>query len=309
MATTKQEMVTFILAHVQGNADPGDIHRYFDSQTEDVVRESYQKLLQGERQKIISADAETQKAKEEAAAQIAETAREFQNLQWLWLTQTPINGYVLTDCAANRQEVTALFDPIRDGERMTSAWLQKILREQPQLMKRLAWTNYESPQDQGQHSQEQEEKTKSIFQNFCRWNNYGFSGANISVVLSEFPNGLIDGHELTAAVLDGRIHLHAASEEEISENTNVLLRAHAIKWRKKSVAELKAQSGEEKLERESIFSRLPEPTKSTGPALPDTITKEKILAALNSGDREAIRIWKTRYGGMDAINSRLQGLN
>jgi hypothetical protein len=145
----------------------------------------------------------------------------------------------------------------------------------------------------------------------CRWGNFSFSQANQNAVLSAFPDGLVDANELEAAIQNGTVSLHGASESEISEHTDALIKLHNKKWAAKSISQLKAESGLERTEREQMFNRVtPVPTAPAGTTpLPAVITKEKIQAALNNGDRQTIHIWATRYGGVDAINSRLQGLN
>src|SRR5271169_3258615 len=108
----KYSMISFIVAHASGNANETDIRRYFDAQTEDLVRESYQKLLQGEMLRITNPDAATQAAKVEAAAAQARTAQEYANWIWATICNTPIqhisakfNNKVCDSSTANRIEV------------------------------------------------------------------------------------------------------------------------------------------------------------------------------------------------------------
>jgi hypothetical protein len=212
---------------------------------------------------------------------------------------------------ANRTEISSWPDPSR-GDVFGPDLLVKALKDTPSLKYRLSWEPVQdnSPKAVAQRNQQTDEATKQILLNVCRWGNLAYNDANISVVLQHFREGCSQ-YDLEQAITSNQIHLAGASWQEIEENTNTLLRQHAIKWKNKSLAEVKAGSAQERAEREAIFARvtptLAAPAGTT--PLPAVITKEKIQAALNSGDRQTIHIWATRYGGMDAINSRLQGLN
>jgi hypothetical protein len=298
----KSDQIAFIIRHASGNADPGDIAQYFHSQSEAVVQEAYQRLLQVERQRIIDADAETQKLKQQAAAQVAETAQALKDYRWVALCAHNFGGKSVANVISNRQ----IIEGWAQDKQVSPALLQSILDSNPQI--KLAWVKFESPQVQRQHSAEQEERTKQVLLDICRRYNYSFSDANISIVLQAFPEGC-DAYQLEQAIVSNQVHLHGADWAEIEQHTKDLVKAHNKKWAAKSVSELKQQSAQERSEREAIFSRVaPEPTRPVGiTPLPAALTKEVLLEKLNAADRSAINIWKTRYG-MDAINARLQGV-
>jgi hypothetical protein len=305
----RDSMVDFIVRNASGNTPELNVRNYYASVNLGVVESDYQRLLQHERLRITNADPETVKAEQRAQAAIQEADRARQQLRWMQICNTVVNGRVITDCAANKSEVTSWFDPVRDTKGVSSEWFRDILAQQPQLARRLAWTDYQSPAEQQQHKQETDEQTKAVLLDTCRRFNLSYSDANIASTLQFFPEGC-DSFQLQSAIQSGQLHLHGASWNEIEEHTSALLRAHAIKWHAKSISELKAQSGIEREEREAILNRVtPEPSRPVGVVpLPPEITKEKILAALNNRDRDTIHNWKIRYGGMDAINARLQGL-
>jgi hypothetical protein len=71
MATTKSDKIAFIIKHSGGNADPDSIAAYYHKQSEAVVDEAYQRLLQGEKQKIVDANSQLQTDRAAAQAQIA----------------------------------------------------------------------------------------------------------------------------------------------------------------------------------------------------------------------------------------------
>ena len=299
MATSKQEMIEFIVEHADSTADPDAIRNYFYKLNDDLVRESYQKILQGERLKIVAADAETQKIKSEAAAQIAEKDQALKDLRWAKLCAHNFGGKSVANVISNRQVVEGW----AQNEVLTPAFLQSILDSNPQF--NLSWVKYESSQAQRQHNHEQDEATKQVLLNVCRRYNYAFSEANIAITLSEFPQGC-DQYQLEQAIRNGQLSLHGASSSEIEDHTRALVQAHNKKWAAKSVIELKQQSAQERAEREAIFARVtPTPAALVGTVpLPDVITREKIINA----SRETIALWKNRYS-LESLNARLQGLN
>jgi len=175
-----QEMFDWLVAHPSGDATPASIRGYLMGQSWEFLDSYYRKRaaeVQADSvtRRKLDADPQLQADRAAAAAQIAERDAAFRELGWAKLFNTVIQGYVLTDCHANRIELNALFDPIRDTGGMTSAWLQKILQEQPGLMRRMVWTKYETAQDQKQRSQETDEATKQVLLDTCRRLNLNYS--------------------------------------------------------------------------------------------------------------------------------------
>jgi hypothetical protein len=301
---TRNEMTEFIVKHAQGNADPAAIRNYLNAQPEKEVQDRFQHLLQGERQRIAQNDPQTVQAEADARKAQADAAQALKDYRWTALCAHNFGGKSLANVQSNRNFVEgwAL------GQTPTPAWLQRVLDEDPKAKSQLVWIGYESAEDQKRRNQEQDEQTKAVLLDTCRRFNLSYSDANIASTLQFFPDGC-DTFQLQSAIQSGQLHLHGASWNEIEEHTSALLRAHAIKWRAKSIAELKAQSGIEREERVAILNRVtPEPTRSVGvEPLPPQITQQIILEKLNSGDRAAIATWRTRYG-IQAVNARLQGL-
>lgn len=303
---TKSEKIAFLIKHAAGDATPEARSKYLHAQTDDVLDQMFQHLLQGERQRIASADPETQKAEANAAKAQQEANAALQRYKWLQICNTVINGRTITDCAANRSEVASWFDPVRDTQGVSTDWFKKILAEQPQLARRLAWTNYESSAEQQQHKRETDQGTKQILFDVCRRFNYSFSDANQSVVLEAFPNGLVDAHELETAIQNGTVHLHGADRAEVEEHTKAMVRAHNVRWANMSIAQIKAGSAQEKQEREAIFNRVaPEPKRHVGATpLPPALTAEVIRKA----DTDTIKMWIQRYS-RESLNDRLSGVS
>jgi hypothetical protein len=306
-----QEMFDWLVAHPSGDATPSSIKSYLTGQSWEFVNAYYQKRTAEVQADLaivrrkLDADPETVKARQDAVAAVAARDRAYQELGWSKLFNTVVNGgYLITDCHANRIELAGLFDSIRDTGGMSPQWLQKILQEQPQLLRRLAVTKYETPQETKQRSQETDEATKQTLLSVCQRYNYSFSLANQNAVLQFFPDGC-NSFQLEQAIQNGQLHLHGADWAEIEQHTKDLVRQHNIRWANKSLAEVKAGSAQERAERDAIFSRItPEPTRPTGIVpLPEVITKEKIMNA----SRETIALWRTRYS-LESLNARLQGL-
>src|SRR5271167_483665 len=240
-----QEMYDWLVSHPSGDATPASIRNYLMGQSWEFLNSYYQKRTAEVRADLavarrkLDSDPETVKARQDAAAAIAERDRAYQELGWSRLFSTVVNGgYLITDCCANRIELAGLFDPIKDTGGMSPQWLQKIMSEQPALMRRMVWTKYETPQEQSQRSQQTDEATKQTLLSVCQRYNYSFSQANQNAVLQFFPQGC-DVFQLEQAIQNGLLHLHGADWAEIEQHTKALLRAHDIKWTKKTISELK----------------------------------------------------------------------
>jgi hypothetical protein len=177
--------------------------------------------------------------------------------------------------------------------------------EQPFLADRLAWQDYQSPQAEQQHSKENDARTLETFHDLARWGNYSFSQANQTAVLKMFPNG-VDNSQLAEAINSGALQLHAASEQEIAENTKALTRAHDIYWSNQSITYIKQNSQLEREQREAIAARTPtSPSRHLGAEpLPPALTAEVIRKA----DTETIRMWIQRYSRA-SLNDRLSGVS
>jgi hypothetical protein len=302
----REQMVDFIVRNASGNTSERDIRNYYTTVNLGVVENDYQRLLQHEKLRITSKDAETVKAEQSAQQAQTAAAQALQQYKWMTICNTVVNGRTITDCAANKSEVASWFDPVRDTQGVSSDWFRKILTEQPQLARRLAWANYQSTAEQQQQKAETDAQTLRILLDVCRQFNYSFSLANQEAVTSAFPNGLVDAHELETAIQSGTVHLHGADWSEIEDHTKALVRAHNVKWANRSIADLKANSGQERQEREAIFSRVAlEPKRHIGATpLPVTLTAEVIRKA----DTETIRMWIQRYSRA-SLNDRLSGVS
>ena len=306
---TKSDKIAFLIKHSSGNATPEAMAQYLHAQSDTDVDQAFQRALQGERQKIVSADPEMQKMEQAAAAAQQAAARAYSDWIWTSICAKPIkhvnpryNGKRLSPSQACRVEVASW---PHDGEKPSQEWFQKIMDEQPFLADRLAWQDYQSPQVEQQHSKETDAHTLETFHDLARWGNYSFSQANQTAVLQMFPNG-VDNSQLAEAINSGALQLHAASEHEIAENTKALTRAHDIYWSNQSITYIKQNSQLEREQREAIAARtLTSPSRHLGAEpLPPALTAQKIKEA----SRETIAMWKSRYS-LQSLNDRLQGLS
>ncbi len=301
---SRTEQIDWLAAHATGNATPDSIRNYFKYQNDTFVQNYFDKAFtefqakSAELRRTIDSDPAVQAAWASANAQKAEAAQALRDYWWLKLCAHNFNGRSLANVQSNRDIVEGW----AQGAAPTPAFLQSILDTNPKIG--LAWVKYESPSDARQRSQEIDERTKQTLLAVCRRYNYAFNNANVSIVLQHFPEGCSQ-FELEQAIASSRIRLAGATWQEIEEHTQALINQHNSKWAKKSIAELKAHSGQERAEREAIFTRVTqEPSRPVGiTPLPDVITAEKIKDA----SRETIALWRTRYG-LESINARLQGL-
>ena len=305
----RESMVDFIVRNASGNTSERDIRNYYTTVNLGVIESDYQRLLQHEKLKITSKDAETVQASQQAAAAQQAAARAYSDWIWTSICAKPIkhvnpryNGKRLSPSQACRVEVASW---PHDGEKPSQEWFQKIMDEQPFLADRLAWQDYQSPQAEQQHSKENDARTLETFHDLARWGNYSFSQANQTAVLKMFPNG-VDNSQLAEAINSGALQLHAASEQEIAENTKALTRAHDIYWSNQSITYIKQNSQLEREQREAIAARTPtSPSRHLGAEpLPPALTAEVIRKA----DTETIRMWIQRYSRA-SLNDRLSGVS
>jgi len=308
-----QEMYDWLVSHPSGDATPASIRNYLMGQSWEFLNSYYQKRTAEVRADLavarrkLDSDPETVKARQDAAAAIAERDRAYQELGWSRLFSTVVNGgYLITDCCANRIELAGLFDPIKDTGGMSPQWLQKIMSEQPALMRRMVWTKYETPQEQSQRSQQTDEATKQVLLDTCRRLNLNYSDGSVALVLQAFPDG-VDAFTLEQAISSGQIHIQNAAWDEVEQHTKDLIREHNRKWaalgRTKTISEIKSLSAQEREERESIFTRVsarPAPVAHVEP-LPPALTADVLKAA----STEKLRLWITRYG-RESMNARLE---
>lgn len=295
----RESMVDFIVRNASGNTSEVDIRNYYRTTELSVVESDYQRLLQHEKLKITSRDAETVKAEQSAQQAQRDAAQGLRDYRRSVLCQHNFGGQSL----ANVQSNWDFIDGWAQGQVPTPAWLQSILDQDPKAKKQLAWTRHESSAEQQQRKQETDEQTKRTLLEVCRRYNYSFSDANISLVLQHFPEGCTQ-FDLEQAIQNG-LHLHGADWAEMEEHTKALVRAHNVKYANMGISQLKANSAQEKQEREAIFARVTlEPTRPVGiTPLPEAITADKIKNA----SRETIAMWKSRYS-LESLNARLQGL-
>jgi len=295
---SRNEMTEFIVKTVGG--DSAEIRKYLGTQSEDAVRSYFQRTLEGQQRKVVSADPETVAARQQAQAAQAEAAQALNDYRWLALCNHNFNG----KCLANVQSNRSIVEGWAQDNALTPAFLQSILDTNPKIS--LAWIRHESSAAEQQRKQETDEQTKRTLLDVCRRFNYSFSDANISVVLQAFPDGLVDANQLEQAISSGQIHLHGADWAEIEEHTKALVRAHNVKYANMGISQLKANSAREKQEREAIFNRVAlEPKRHVGAEpLPPALTADVIRKA----DTDTIRIWIRRYS-RESLNDRLSGLS
>lgn len=299
-----------------GNTTASTVRTYYQHQDESVVLADFTRELtkQQAAPSLQQMRDETARAEAEAAEMQRKAAQAHSDMTWSQICNTPVthanpkfNNKVCEPTTANRIEVSSW---PHEGERPNGEWFRKVISEQPFLANRLSWQEYLTPSAEKQRSKEVDANTLSILLGVCQKYNLSYSQANQTSVLAHYPTGLVDEAELMNAIQLRELHLHSATAAEIEQFTQDLVKAHNDFWEKQSIAYLKEHSALERQQREQIFNRVtPEPSRPVGVVpLPPEITKEKILAALNNRDRDTIHNWKIRYGGMDAINARLQGL-
>jgi hypothetical protein len=252
---SKSEKIAFIIKHAAGDTPPGDVAEYYHKQTEAAVEEAFQKLLIGEKQRIVSADAETQTAIKRAAAQEAETARELGNLRWMQICQTVINGKVVQNNIANRTQVESWPLP-HQGETFGVDMFRKALQDNPSLKSRLSW---ESPVDYSPtaakaRQAQVETSIRNTFHTLARDYDLSRCEANVQTLIQRYPEGA-DAYTIGTALQNHELNLAPCSKQEHLEYTKEMEAEHARKWKAMPVHELRKRSAECNAEREILLAR------------------------------------------------------
>lgn len=310
----KQEMVDYIAKCSSATANEADVRRYYSTKNENEVREDFQKLLIGEKQRLTASNEDVRKAEADAQAAIRARDAAYSDMIWSQICNTPIthtspkfNGKCCDPSTANRIEVSAW---PHEGERPNGEWFRRVISEQPFLANRLSWHDYVTPQAEAQQGKENDARTLGIFFDLARRLNISHSQANQASILAAYPDGILDANQLEQDINAGKISLHAAGAAEAEQFNRDLVNFHNQRWqtltRNKSVGEIKQLSAQERSEREQLTNRItPEPKRHMGAEpLPETITARKIKDA----SRETIALWRAKYS-ITSINDRLQGLS
>jgi hypothetical protein len=86
----RESMVDFIVRNASGNTSERDIRNYYTTVNLGVIESDYQRLLQHEKLKITSKDAETVQASQQAAAAQQAAARAYSDWIWTSICAKPI---------------------------------------------------------------------------------------------------------------------------------------------------------------------------------------------------------------------------
>jgi hypothetical protein len=123
---------------------------------------------------------------------------------------------VAIDNQANRQVITGWVNEDQ-GEKISPAWFTKVLMEQPQLVRQLAWRSADvlDPAKRRQAEQNQEAADRAVFHEFCVAN--GFSEVEANYQLAKSVLGSFDRYTLAQAVQSNALQLAPASPAELEQ--------------------------------------------------------------------------------------------
>ncbi len=246
-------MIQFIQRNADASADPGAIASYYMKKSEDEVRADYQRLLQGERMRIVEADAETQKARQAAAEAQQKAADELEKYRFLQTCQVVHEDKTIQPNEANLCELRSW---LRPGEVLCASMLTQALKEQPHLKFRLSWEPDvdNSPAATKARNAQVEANTRATFNSVARDYDLSRCEANVQAVLDKFQDGA-DAFQIGLAIQNGQLNLASCNKQEHLEYTRELEREFERKWKAMPVHEIRKRSAECTAERQALLAR------------------------------------------------------
>ena len=134
-----------------------------------------------------------------------------------YIFRTSVNGKVAIDNQANRRVILGW--PHEDqGEQLSPAWFKKVLSEQPQLVRSLAWQSADvlDPVKRKEAESAQAEADRETFNLFARENGFSEVDANFRLALEVLEPGF-SRYALAQAVQSNALQLAPASAEELAK--------------------------------------------------------------------------------------------
>src|SRR6266481_9364790 len=109
--------------------------------------------------------------------------------------RTPVNGKVAIDNQGNRNIIAGWLQEDQ-GESISAAWFQKVLKENPSLARSLSWQSADilDPTKRRQAEAAQAAEERRVFHDFCRDTGFSEVEANLSFIKSVL--GSFDHHSL-----------------------------------------------------------------------------------------------------------------
>lgn len=249
----KQEMVDYIAKCSSATANEADVRRFYSTKNENEVREDFQKLLIGEKQRIVAADAETQKARQAAAEAQQQAAEALEKVRFLQICQVVVDGKVVANNQANFVELRA-WPLLHQGEVFGAAMFEKALKDNPSLKFRIVWQEYISPSAEKQHNAQVEASTRATFHTLARDYDLSRCESNVQAILGHFPDGA-DAFTIGTALQNQELNLAPCNKAEHLEYTKELEAEYARKWKSLPLHEMRKRSQECNSEREALLAR------------------------------------------------------
>ncbi len=189
--------------------------------TDELERILDRSLLKGIRDEAMNSPeaVQRQRESEQRIAEIqADSQQMAQEQAFASIFRFPIYGKVAIDNQANR---TVLIGWLQEdqGEKLSSTWFAKVLREQPQLARSLAWQSADilDPKKRQQAAIAQEADDRETFETTAKRSElYSINEANWNVLYSTLGLGLNE-YQIQQAIHSGAVRLSPATAEEIQQ--------------------------------------------------------------------------------------------
>ncbi len=175
-------------------------------------------LLAGIRREVLNSP-EVLRREQEIEEINLDRQRMAQEHQLSLIFRISVNGRVVIDNAANRQ-IIASWAHEDQGESISAAWFQKVLKENPSLNQSLSWQSIDALDPR-----KQKEKDRRIFNEFARENGFSECESNHLLAKSVLEPGF-DKSLLAQAVQSNALQLAEASPQEVALFRQDAIAAH-----------------------------------------------------------------------------------
>ncbi len=175
-------------------------------------------FLAGIRREVL-ASPEVLRREQEIDEINADRQRMAQENQLSLIFRTPVNGKVAIDNQGNRSIIAGWLQEDQ-GESISAAWFQKVLKENPSLNQSLSWQSVDALDPR-----KQKEKDRRVFNEFARENGFSECESNHLLAKSVLEGGF-DKSLLAQAVQSNALQLAEASPQEVALFRQDAIKAH-----------------------------------------------------------------------------------
>jgi len=320
----REQLIELLVA--RSSATRERLQRSSTDELEDALSKS---LLNGIRKEVLNSPEILARQQEidEINADRQRMAQENQ-LSLVFRTPVTVNGKpaIAIDNQGNRNIIAGWLQEDQ-GESISAAWFQKVLKENPSLARSLSWQSADilDPTKRRQAEAAQAAEERRVFHDFCRDNGFSEVEANLSLIKSVI--GSFDHHSLAQAVQSNALQLAPASPEELQQFRQEAISLHNQHLLNLDIPTLRKLVREAGVrgpvappppdETQRVRTATEEYYGTAYPPLPDELLiegREQLIDAsfIKRCSKETLRLLMTRYGSdqiNEALRTRISGVN